>query len=44
MFDKNGKPIYVDIGTEVNFVATNSGKIYYIQVVLYRIILFLPDI
>ena len=32
--DKNGKPIYVDNDTEVDFVANKSGKIYYIQVAL----------
>ena len=32
--DKNGKAIYIDNDTEVDFVANKGGKIYYIQVAL----------
>lgn len=32
--DKNGKYIYADVDTEVDFVANKNGKIYYVQVAL----------
>lgn len=33
-FDKNGKEIYSDVDTEVDFVANKGNKTYYVQVAL----------